>query len=229
MAEKRKKRKGKGKLILGGLAFIVVVGVGYFAVQKTTDVIPSVGSFFGGEDNEEVRSTQTKKSKQSEEQLKERITAKNLSIAVDEYGLLKLSAQAEMPDFSAYFANCLETAEAEAKDAYAFEELLFSQTEAALADAGTASYITQEVTVNLTAEDGTKTKDDWTDEELMALAKQSAFEDELAEFAADILGDYLSRSTNWEAVKAGLEDEENAGQAADGAADSSTNGEEAAQ
>ena len=61
-----------------------------------------------------------------------------------------------------------------------------------------ASYLTREVTVDLSVLDISREKEDWTDKELERLAQKAAFEAELEEFALDIMGEYLTGTVGGE-------------------------------
>lgn len=219
--ENKEKRNRIQNWIFCGIFLFAIICAGYFVVKTAVGLFTVISSHLGGEESEDedTRSTQTKESKISEEELLAYIKVEDLDIQENEYGTLELTAQASMPDFSAYFAENTDAAEADAADAYEFEEQLFAKTEEMLAEeagssaeAGGSSaeavdfaertgiyYITQEITVNLADKDGTKEKDDWTEEELTVLAKQEAFDGELEEIAMEIMGNFLSAATDWDA------------------------------
>lgn len=178
------------KLILAILALLLLgfglsrLGIGPFSQKKT---------------GMEVRTTQTKESRKSEEEMMEFIFVESMNVREQEYGFLELAAECQLPDYSEYFKRYQQEASAET-DAAAFEARLFAlAAEAVEREAvDSASYLTREVTVDLSVLDISREKEDWTDKELEKLARQAAFEAELEEFALDIMGEYLTGTVGGE-------------------------------
>lgn len=188
-------------IILAILAALAVLG--FVVIKKGLLPLPEIGN------REEGRTTQTISSKRSEKRLMEFISIEDMEIGETEYGFLELSAVCKLPDYSAYFEQYKEDA-AEKGDAAAFEKRLFARTAEALkADNRKASvpYVTRELVVDLSAVDISRGKDEWKEKELEALLRQAAFEEELEEFAMDIMSDYLSQTIDWEEEKIEQTDE----------------------
>ncbi len=210
------KKKGKLKIVLVVLVVILLAALGFGVIKTGLLPLPGIG---GGDD---VRTTQTRDSKKSEKKLKELISIEDIKIRETEYGLLELSGTGRFPDFSVYFEEHNKEA-AETGDAMEYEKRLLALTaedlkgekKASKKDSGkggadgpegaedsSVPYVTRKLTVDLSAVDGSRGKDEWKDKELEELLRQAAFDSELEEFALKLMGDYLSRSTDWEAEKA---------------------------
>lgn len=205
MAEKKKR---KSRIIIFGILILILLAVLAFVLAKTGLLpIPGIG------EKEGVRTTQTTESRKSEKKLMELIAVEDLEIREEAYGILKLSGTCSFPDFSVYFEKNNEEA-AGAENAAEYEKQLFALTEKDLKDGkktqaagkentgnGQVPYVTRELTVNLSVIDVSRGKDGWKEKELEELLKQAAFDSELEEFAFELVGDYLSLTTDWEAEK----------------------------
>ena len=159
------------KIILALLA-LLLLGFGLSRLE--------IGPFSQKKNGMEARTTQTKESRKSEEQMMEFISVESMNVREQEYGFLELAAECQLPDYSEYFKRyqAAEAVEREAVDS--------------------ASYLTREVMVDLSVLDISREKEDWTDKELERLARQAAFEAELEEFALDIMGEYLTGTVGGE-------------------------------
>lgn len=196
--------KGKKKgIVFGILVLLVAVGAGCILLSRPKE-----------KEEKKVRTTQTKESRKSEEYMETFILMETLDVRETDQGSLELSASVKLPDYSSYFEKYESEAAEEGGDEAAFEKKLFALTaEAVKADAAEtadfqASYIVREIVVDLLALDDSKCAADWTKKELEAAAKQKAFEAEMEEFALDIMGNFLSGISNWEAVLSDEEKEE---------------------
>ena len=188
---------GKKKGALAVLAAAILAALALVVMK--TGLFPLSGSGKG----DEVRTTQTRDSRKSEKKLKELIFIENMEIRETKYGLLELSGTGRFPDFSVYFEEHNEEA-AETGDEREYEKLLFALTAEDLTgeEKASDSYVTRELTINLSVVDVHRGKDEWKEQELKELLRQAAFDSELEEFALNLVGDYLSGSTDWEAEKA---------------------------
>lgn len=178
------------KIILALLA-LLLLGFGLSRLE--------IGPFSQKKNGMEARTTQTKESRKSEEQMMEFISVESMNVREQEYGFLELAAECQLPDYSEYFKRYQQEASA-GTDAAAFEARLFAlAAEAVEREAvDSASYLTREVMVDLSVLDISREKEDWTDKELEKLARQAAFEAELEEFALDIMGEYLTGTVGGE-------------------------------
>ena len=96
-------------------------------------------------------------------------------------------------------------AEAETFDLAEFEEKLFALAEERTRS-GDVEWTTREVTVNLSMLDGEK--EEWSEEELAEAARREAFEQEMEEFALELMEEVLSQSVDVEAYADGGEGEQ---------------------
>ena len=71
---------------------------------------------------------------------------------------------------------------------------------------GDVEWTTREVTVNLSMLDGEK--EEWSEEELAEAARREAFEQEMEEFALELMEEVLSQSVDVEAYADGGEGEQ---------------------
>ncbi len=180
-----------------------VVGVVCAAVLLALVLVPEYRK--GKESASPVRSTQTKDSEKSQRAMEALAKSETLETQTDEYGLVEMTASVKIPDYSHYFSQCWEEAARGAKDEADFERRLFSLAEEKLQD-GEVQWTTREVSVNLSLKDAAKKT--WKDEELEELAAGEAFEQEMREFALEIMGDVISEYTNWETLAQTGEEEQ---------------------
>lgn len=161
-------------------------------------VLAAVPAFREGRDTSVlVRSTQTKDSEKSQRAMEALAEPEALETRADEYGLVEMTASVRIPDYSQYFSQCWEEAAKEAKDEADFEKRLFALTEERTRE-GDVQWTTREVSVNLSLAD--EEKKAWKDEELEELARREAFEQEMREFALELVGGVIGQSTDWEAL-----------------------------
>ena len=160
----------------------------------------------GKEEDEPLkRSTQTKESEKSQKAMEALAEPEAVETQADEYGLVAMTASVKIPDYSLYFSECWEEASQEAGDEAEFEEKLFALAEERTRS-GDVEWTTREVTVNLSMLDGEK--EEWSEEELAEAARREAFEQEMEEFALELMEEVLSQSVDVETYADGGEGEQ---------------------
>lgn len=145
-----------------------------------------------GEEDSDMQMSRTKKSMEYQEELAEAVSVDKGTVSEDEYGEQMLTAVVTMPDYSALFHLCREGAEADAKDFKEFEERLlelardYEKTEAA----DGIETITQEICIFPLDSGVLLNSDESLSEEALRLIAREAVEEELREFAMDIMMEY---------------------------------------
>ncbi len=113
--------------------------------------------------------------------MQERITVEAYQVEDDE----TLTASVSMPDYSAYMLQFLEEAEQDAQDEGDFGSKLYALVAAATAEA--ENTCTRDITVSLSETDPEKSN--WSEAELMELAREAAFRAEVEEFCIELLAE----------------------------------------
>lgn len=181
----------------------------FFRKRAVITVIAAAAALFAGCGGEPdgVRTTQTDESLRLQEEMERTVQVGEMEIAEDESGQPVLTAQVSLPDYSAYFADCMEEAAEGTEDEAAFEkrlfELAFERASGDGAETGTEREpVSYTVTVKLAQINAEKPAESWTQEELTRLAAEAAFEAELEEFSVNLWGSYLIQTTDWDKLAA---------------------------
>ena len=157
------------------------------------------------EDGPLTRSTQTEDSAKSQRAMEALAQPEVVETQADEYGLVELTASVKIPDYSLYFSQCWEEAAEWAKDEADFERRLFALAEEK-AGGEEIQWTTREVLVDLSLAD--EEKKEWSGEELKEIARREAFEQEMREFALELVDEMAGRSIDWEAYAGAGEEAE---------------------
>ncbi len=203
MAETKEKREPAGKKKRGrGCAAVIVLLLLVIAAAwiflGLGDQVMAFLPFGGGKG--ETRTTQTSDSRKYQKEMEQLAETGTIQIQEDDYGLLTLTVPVKIPDYSAYFSDFWEEASIEVKDEKEFEKKLFRMTaDAVKAEPPAESQlVTRQIVVELSMIDGSKGKDDWSQADLEELARREAFEEEMREFAMELVGSYLGYTTDWD-------------------------------
>lgn len=181
---KNKKKKGNVWFVGGFILIFLAVFMIFWIFLGTTGKIPGVlGSL------EKSHSYQTKNSKNYQKEMEKLAVAESWRIEADEYGILQLTAQVKIPDYSQAFEDNLAEALKNSDDEAEFDEELFRLASEAKEE---LPFVTHEIQMNLSLLDEKKAKEDWTEREITKLLAGEAFHREMQDFAMKLTELYLS-------------------------------------
>lgn len=102
----------------------------------------------------------------------------------EEHGFLMSDVTMTLPDYSSLFAKYAQQAVESTETEEDFEKLLYQLVLEEIEESPT--YILQTVSINLSEIDSEKTKEQWTEEEILQYAREAAFRKEIEELYFDM-------------------------------------------